>query len=37
MPVTDLLTLIGTFHSAGITFEKPVAEAPQLASHMQAR
>jgi len=30
MPVSDLLTLIGTFYSAGITFEKPVAEAPRV-------
>jgi hypothetical protein len=28
--VSELLTLIGTFYSAGITFERPVAEAPQM-------
>ena len=26
MPVSDVLTLIGTFYSAGITFERPVDE-----------
>ena len=26
MPVSDLLTLVGTFYSAGITFERPVEE-----------
>jgi hypothetical protein len=26
IPVSDLLTLIGTFYSAGITFERPVDE-----------
>jgi len=26
MPVSDLLTLIGTFYSAGITVERPVEE-----------
>ena len=26
--VSDLLTLIGTFYSAGITFARPVDEAP---------
>jgi hypothetical protein len=28
--VSDLLTLIGTFYSAGITFDRPVAEAPRI-------
>ena len=26
MPVSDVLTLIGTFYSAGITFKRPVDE-----------
>ena len=30
MPVSDLLTLIGTFYSAGITIERPVDEAPRI-------
>ena len=28
--VSDLLTLIGTFYSTGITFDRPVAEAPRI-------
>ena len=30
LPVSDVLTLVGMFYSAGITVERPVAEAPRI-------
>jgi len=30
MPVSDVLTLVGIFYSAGITVKRPVAEAPRI-------
>jgi len=30
LPVSDVLTLVGAFYSAGITVERPVAEAPRF-------
>ena len=30
LPVSDVLTLVGMFYSAGITVERPVAEAPPM-------